>query len=323
MTSGVLLPAGLWSGIGAAQPAAAPIVIGRLHPGSDDAPLRAYIEGFTQGMRSLGYVEGRDYRIELRTAEGDPSRLGPLAADLVRSKVDLIIGHGVASVRAARQATQSIPIVMAMSGPDPVGAGLIASLARPGGNVTGLTGQTDELAVKQLELLRELTPRLSDLLVLFNPRGSTLPDGKLRATASALRLSMHNAAISSAGDLTPAFARVAPERSWAVVALADPAVIDRLRSLIAERALQHRLPSSSSFRAGATAGQLLSYGIDLADMHRQSASFVVKILKGALPADLPTERPTKFELVLNLKTARAIGLAVPSAILARADEVIE
>jgi putative ABC transport system substrate-binding protein len=324
LAPGAPLVAGLWPHSGFAQSAPRPTIIGRLHPGSASDPTQqTYLQGFSEGMRALGHVEGRDYRIEARFAEGDPTRLATVAAELVGLKVDLILASSDSAVRAAMEATQSIPIVMAMSGPDPVGAGLIANLARPGSNVTGFTGQTDELQVKQLELLREVVPHLSDILLLFNSQQSTRPNGVLAGGAATLRLRLHHAPLAQPDDLAPALARAVPPGAWAIIAAPDPAIIDRIRRPIAEQALKHRLPSAGSFRASAAAGGLLSFGIDLVNMHRSSARVVDKILKGARPAQLPVERPTKFELVVNLATARALGLTIPPAILARADEVIE
>jgi putative ABC transport system substrate-binding protein len=306
-----------------AQTQSTPIVIGRVHPGSLDATLRSFLRGFDNGMRALGHIEGRTYRQEARFAEGDPARLREIAEQLAREKVDIIVASGTVGVRAAKMATRTIPIVMAMSGPDPVGSGLIGSLARPGENVTGLTGQTDELPIKQLELLREMLPRLRDVLVLSNPQGSTRPNRPLSDAASMLGLRLHTFDLARPEDLEQAFARPDLSDGWAAIALADPAIIDRLRAPMAALALRHRLPLVQSFRAGVEAGGLLCYGIDLADMHRRSAFFVDKILKGARPADIPVERPTKFELVINLKTARLLGVAIPTPILQRADDVIE
>ncbi|HJQ57456.1 MAG TPA: ABC transporter substrate-binding protein [Vineibacter sp.] len=300
-------------------------VIGRLHPGSGTDPaIQNSFEGFRLGMRALGHMEGRTFRIDLRFAEGDPARLSAMAADLVRDKVDLIVAASTIAVKAARDATRIIPIVMAMSGPDPVGNQLIASFARPGGNVTGLHGQTDELPTKQLELLREVVPGLTDVLVLYNPHSAMGPDQTtLAAAAPSLGLRLHPVGVTLVGDLDQAFARAAVSGTWGVIALTDAAVIDRLRAPIAALALKHRLPSVQSFRAGVEVGGLMCYGIDLYDMHRRSAVFVDKILKGAKPADLPVEQPTKFEMVINLKTARALGITLPQSVLQRADEVIE
>lgn len=313
----------LWPGTGFAEPGQRPAVVGRLHPGSADDPLlRATMLGFDDGMRALGHVSGRTYRVDSRFGEGDAGRLPALATALVGARVDIIVAAGAQAIRAAMQATQAIPIVMAMSGPDPVGEGLVASLARPGGNVTGLTGQIGEVQAKQLELLREIVPALSDVLVLFNPNGSrTLPE--IQSAATTLGLRLHLTAITQADDLDAAFARPTARGTWAVLSIGDPAVIDGLRAAIAARSLRLRLPSAHSLYASPQAGVLVSYAIDLVDMNRRSAAFVDKILKGARPADIPVERPTKFELAINQATAHALGIVVPPSVLQRADEVIE
>jgi putative ABC transport system substrate-binding protein len=295
--------------------AEAPTVIGRLHPGPGlDAALRRYLHGFDEGMRALGHVPGRSYRIDARFAGGEMARLGAVAAELVRQKVNLIIASGHPAVRAAKDATDVIPIVMAMSGPDPVGAGLIAALPRPGGNITGLTGQTDEVARKQLEMLRDVVPRLAEVLVIFNPAGPTRPDQQMVDAATQLGLRLRPLPVARPGALDSAFDNLEPRAGRALVVLPDAAVIDRVSAPIAALALKHRLPSAQSYRASVEAGGLLALGIDLFDMHRRSASFVDKILKGKKPADLPVEQPTKFEFVVNLKTATALGLKVPQSV---------
>jgi putative tryptophan/tyrosine transport system substrate-binding protein len=299
-------------------------VIGRLHPGSGTDPAQvAFRQAFHDSMRALGHVEGRTYRFDVRYAEGDPARLVSLAASLARDKVDVIVAASSQAARAAKQATQTIPIVMAMSGPDPVGDGLVKSLARPGGNVTGMTGQVDETPVKQLELLRELAPGLGGVLVLFNPEVANRPGAALAAAAAQLGLRLHPVEITRADQIDAAFSSLDAGGAWGVLAYADAAVLDRIRARIAALALQHRSPSAHSFRMGVEAGGLFSYSVDLMEMHRRSAVFVDRILKGANPAELPIERPTKFEMVVNLRTARALGLEVPQSILLRADEVIE
>ena len=212
---------------------------------------------------------------------------------------------------------------MAMSGPDPVGSGLIASLARPGGNITGLAGQTDEFPSNHLELLREIMPGLTDVMVLYNPAGVLRPEASLAAIATSLGLRLHGIAITRAEELEPTFSKAASPANWAVVTLADPVVIARLRVLIAALALKHRLPSAHNFRIGAEAGGLFSYGVNLDDMARRSAYFVDKILKGTKTTDLPVEQATKFELIVNQRVARELGIIIPQQVLVRADEVIE
>ena len=321
---GGLLAAGLWPRTGTAQSAPTVVTIGRLHSGSAaDPALQASLQAFRDGMGALGHLEGRTYRISARYGEGDAARLTPMATELVRDKVDLIVAAGYAAIRAAKEATRTIPIVMAMAGPDPVGGGLIASLARPGANVTGFSGQTDEVQPKQLELLREIVPGLTDVLVLYNPESYKPPDPTLAAASAALGLRLHLGPVARPEDLTSAFARTTSPGTWAAIAFPDPAVIDRIRGPIAALAQKHRVPSAHGFRSGADAGGLLSFGIDLIDMHRRAAVYVDKILKGARPADLPVERPVKFELIVNLKTARTMGLTIPPSVLVRADEVIE
>jgi putative tryptophan/tyrosine transport system substrate-binding protein len=307
-----------------AQSPAKPAVIGRLHPGSptDSAQIK-FMQGFRDGMRSLGYIEGQSYRIEARYAEGDTSKLPALAAELVEMKADAIITIGTSAAQAAKAVTASIPVVMAMSGADPVALGLVNSLTRPGGNVTGFSGLIEELSVKQLEILRETVPDLTDVVVLFNPAAANAPSTPLSDAAKSMSLRLHLCKVSTSQDVDAAMAARDGGGRTGVIVLPDPTIIDRLRAHISTRALQERLPTASSFRITAEAGALLSYAEDLTDMHRRSASFVDKILRGAKPADLPVEQPAKFELILNLKTARALQLDIPPQIIARADEVIE
>ena len=307
-----------------AQALPAPVTIGRLHPGSSNDPaLALHLQAFREGMRRLGYIEDRNYRIEARYGGGDAARMNALAAELVHKSVDLIVAAGSIGVRAAKEATSTIPIVMAMSGPDPVGAGLIASLARPGGNVTGFTGQTDEAPAKQLDLLREIVPSVTDILVVYNPAGSTRPDAALAAAALTLGLRLHLASTTRAEDLPAHFARITDSARWGVIVLADPAVIDRVREQIVAQARRRQVPTGFSFRNGVEAGGLFSFGIDLIDMHRRSAGFVDRILRGARPAELPVEQSSKFELVVSQKAARELGITVPVSVLARADEVVD
>jgi putative ABC transport system substrate-binding protein len=229
-------------------------------------------------------------------------------------------------VRAAKGATARIPIVMAMTTRDPVSTGYIASLARPGGNVTGFTGQGDELNAKQLELLRDLVPGLTNVAFMYNSLSPTVSRERLdeigRAGA-ALGLKVREFGVGRATDLETAFDHISDVKAEGLIVLAEPAVMDRSRARIAELALRARLPTVFSFRMYPEAGGLLSYAQNLPDMHRRSATYVDKILKGISPAELPVERPTKFELVINLKTAKALGLDVPPMLLVRADEVIE
>ena len=324
LATGAPLAAALWPCGTIAQTPSTPVTIGRLHPGSSSDPaLKSHLEAFRDGMRELGHIEPQTFRIDARFGNGDNQRTAAMAIELVQSGVRVIVAAGTFAARAARQATDTIPIVMAMSGPDPVGSGLIDSLARPGGNVTGFTGQTDDAPPKQLELLREIVPGLSDVLVLFNPEGSTMPGPALAAVASVLGLHLHQARVTRADDLPPIFAQATATGTWAAIMLADPGVVDRVREPIVALARKHRMPTAFTFRNGPEAGGLLSFGIDLLDMHRRSAIFVDRILKGARPADLPVERPTKFELVINQGAARELGITVPQAVLLRADAVLE
>jgi len=310
-----------------AQTAPKPALIGILHPGSasDPSPIAA-LRAFRAGLRALGHVEAQTYRLETRYSEGDQARLQALAVELVALKPDVIVAVADDAVRAAQVATAQIPIVMAMSTRDPVRAGLAASLARPGGNVTGFTGQVEELNAKQLELLNEFVPGLSDVAVMYNSASPTATRERLdRISEAAAKLGLKTrlAGVARPQDLETVFEILRPTKIGGLIVLPEPAVMDLSRAAIAEMALRLRLPSVFTFRMYAEAGGLMSYAQDLPEMHRRSATYVDKILKGAKPTDLPIEQPTKFELIINLKTAKALGLEVPTALLARADEVIE
>jgi putative ABC transport system substrate-binding protein len=308
----------------AAQTAKVPL-IGRLSTGSATDPLQAsVIRAFHDGMRALGHVEGRTYRFEGRYAEGDASRLRALAAELVQLDTHVILAAGSAAVRAAKAATSDRPIVMAMAGIDPVRAGFAASLARPGGNITGLTGLLEDLNTKHFELLRELVPARPDVMVLLQADlWNRQQVAEIAALGAELKLRVRVALIARRADIAAAFEEARAANVAGVVILPAPAIMDRNRAYIAELALKHRLPSVSALRVYVEAGGLVSYGVDLADIYRRGAGYVDKILKGAKPAELPIEQPTKFEFVINLKTAKALGLTIPPEILARADEVIE
>ncbi len=281
-------------------------------------------KAFEEGLRSLGYRVGENVVIEYRFANGQLERLPALAADLVRLSVDVIVTGNTSNTVAAMKATTTIPIVMTTSA-DPIGAGLVASLARPGGNVTGFAQDTGgEINGKRLELLRETLPNLSRVGILWNPdfapNQSRLTS--MREVTRALGLTLVPAEASGLDALEQAFAAMVRERAQAFVVLAEP-VLFNCRSQIAVMALRDRLPAISSGREFAEAGLLLAYGVDFRNLFRGAAVFVDKIFKGAKPADLPVEQPTKFELVMNLKTAKALGLDVPPTLLARVDEVIE
>jgi putative ABC transport system substrate-binding protein len=274
---------------------------------------------FQEGLRDLGYVDGQNIDIELRSAEGNLNGLPMLAAELVRLKVDIIIASETPAVQAAKQATSEIPIVMAPSG-DPVGTGLIASLARPGGNVTGLSGATAELAGKSLELLREILPSAKRVAALADPT-NTFPKPFLEhihLVALALGIEIQSVMVRSIEEFDAAFSEMTRERMDAVIV--QP-TLPRKNAI--DLALKYRLPSVSGNKVFAEAGGLMSYSASATDRYRGAVVYVDKILKGAKPADLPVQQPTRFELVINLKTAKAIGLEIPPIMLTRADEVIE
>ncbi len=280
------------------------------------------VEAFRAGLRELGYQEGRDIVIEFRWADGRYERLPDLFSELVRRGVDVIVTHGTPGVLAAKQATATIPIVMASSG-DPEASGLVASLARPGGNVTGLTFFNPELAAKRFELLKEILPSLTEVGLLLNPANPInepiVP--AIRLTAQALRLELHPFGVREPAEFEGAFVAMAAKRVGAVVVIDDATLIANAPAL-ARLALQQRLPSGG-WPDYAVAGGLIGYGVSFPDMFRRSATFVDKILKGTKPSDLPVERATKFETIVNLRVAKALGLDMPTAILLRADEVIE
>jgi putative ABC transport system substrate-binding protein len=310
----------------AAQSAAKPALVVKLHPGSatDPAQIR-FIAAFREGMAQLGHVEGKSFAFVARFAEGDVPRLPALAAELVRLDPSVIIAGGAVAIRAVRDLTSEIPIVMATSGTDPIASGLVASFARPGGNVTGFSGQLEDVYPKQVELLSELVPGLTDLAVLYIAASPTAPDrlAPLAKVAGAAGLLLHPFPVASLNALDAIFNAARAGNLGAALIMPELLILVGKPEQIAERAQRHRLPAISSYRAFAEAGGLVSFAEDLVDMHRRSAIFVDKILKGAKPGDLPVEQPTKFELVVNLKTAKSLGIAVPRSILVRADEVIE
>jgi putative tryptophan/tyrosine transport system substrate-binding protein len=295
-----------------------------LTPWSDSDPGRQRgLEAFRQGLRELGYVEGQNIVIESRSAEGKDDRLPALAADLVRSKVDVIVATSGAATKAAQQATKTIPIVMSLVN-DPVGSGLVASLARPGGNVTGLTIMAPDLMAKRLELLKEVVPKLSRVALLQNPDNpaSAAQLREAEAAARALRVQPQTLEARNQQEIEGAFATMIRERAGALLILSD-AIFFTQRRQIAELAAKGRLPSIIGTRDYPDAGGLMAYGPNFLDLERRAATFVDRILKGAKPAELPIEQPTKFELVINLKTAKALGLTIPQTLLLRADQVIQ
>jgi putative tryptophan/tyrosine transport system substrate-binding protein len=282
-----------------------------------------YLKGFTKGMREFGYVEGKDFVIEWRSAEGAYERFPDLAAELVRLKVDVLVAGTPAAVRPLQQATTTIPVVMAIA-TDPVGNGLVVSLAHPGGNTTGLASSSDDSAPKQVELLLMAVPKLARVGILTNSgdASSSAVVANVQKAAQSASLLTVSVAASSPTEIDNAFAELAEKHAQAVIVAAD-ALFFAQRQQLAQLALRMGLASMSQRREYADAGGLISYGEGLEEFFRHAASFVDKIFKGANPGDLPVEQPTKFELVINLKTAKALGLEVPPQLLARADEVIE
>ena len=284
--------------------------------------LKTTLEPFRQAMRERGWIEGTNYAIVERWAEGRIERHAGHAEELVGLGVDLLLGTAVAQIRPAMKATQTIPIVM-IAPADPERDGLIASYARPGGNVTGLTFDAGiSLAVKQLDYLRQIVPGMSRLGVVFNEAMGTRTDGDVRAAGKNVKIEVRSYPVREAGDFEPTLAKLKQEGMQAVLVVAD-GLTAMHRSNIAQMALKHRLPLSSQWQGFPAAGGLLSYGPDLADSYRGAADYVDKILRGAKPADLPVQRPTRFRLVINLKTAKTLGLTVPQTVLLVAEDVIE
>ena len=282
------------------------------------------VDAFRQGLRELGYVEGQNLVIEYHGAEGRDERLPALAAALVRLPVDVVVAAGPTAIRAAQHATRTIPIVMAGTA-DPVGDGFVVSLARPGGNITGMSLRMVELPGKRLELLQETVPQRTRVAVLANPAFvvNMLYLHNLTVAAHALRLHLHVVEVRRADELDAAFAAITRAGADALMVMSDPALMDTLAGRVADLAATHRLPAMYNWKMYVEAGGLMSYGPSLPDSHRRAATYVDKILKGAKPADLPVEQPTKFELVINLKTAKALDLIIPPTVLFRADEVIK
>jgi len=297
--------------------------IGYLIP-STPAATAQNIEAFRQRLRELGYVDGKSFVLEPRYAEARAERLPELARELVGLKVDVIVVATDSAIAAVKLETQTIPIVMAISS-DPVGTGFVAGLARPGGNVTGLSSISPELSGKRLELLREVVPGLSRVAFLWNPdvRGNVLDYRETEGAARSLRLQLQSVEVVRAEGLDRAFSAVTKERAQALIVPPLNPVAFSNRDQIVSFAQRNQLPSIYAQREYVDAGGLMSYGPSTPDMHRRAAIYVDKILKGAKPADLPVEQPTKFELVINLKTAKQIGVTIPPSVLARADQVIK
>ncbi len=287
------------------------------------AGASSFATAFRQGLGALGYVEGQTILLEERWTGGKLDRLAPLAAELVRLNVDVLVTTTTPAARAAQQATRTIPIVMTMVS-DPVESGLVANVARPGANITGLSSMHPELSRKRLELLKEVIPKVSRVAVLANPSNPIAPP-LLRETAAAARdlgLQLQVAEVRNSADLDGAFSAMKRERADALVVIPDFVFLEQ-QSRVVALAAKSRLPAMYPWREPVDAGGLMAYGASLPDILRRAPVYVDKILKGAKPGDLPIEQPAKFELVINMKTAKALGLRIPPATLARADQVIE
>jgi ABC-type uncharacterized transport system substrate-binding protein len=302
------------------QPAAHVPRLGLLMPGSASG-YAPRLEAFRHGLRDLGYVEGRTITLEYRFAEGQAARLPALAEELVRLPVDVLVVDGTIAIRPAQHATTTIPIVMVAA--DPVGAGLVASLAHPGGNSTGLSLMIPDLSGKRLELLKEAVPHLSRIAALWHqdaPVGPYLTE--TQAAAQALGLQLHALVVRSPDEFDQAFAEMTRAHADALVLMPSGLFFSH-HTQLAALAVQHRLPAMFMEREFVEAGGLMAYGPSLADLSRRAATYVHKILQGAKPADLPVEQPTKFELIINLKTAKELGLTIPPTVLFQADEVMK
>ena len=305
-----------------AQPATKIPRIGVLHPGTPASAPQS-VEAFRQGLREHGYEEGKNIVVERRYTESRPERVAEIAAEFVRLKVDVIVTSLDVATAAVKQQTQMIPIVMAIS-IDPVATGFVSSLAHPGGNVTGLSTMSPELAAKRLELLREAVPGLSRVAIMWNTNvpGNLLEYKQAGDAARSMRLQLQSAEVSSVDDFERAFSALKTGGAQALIVAGSGLTSTNARQ-IASLAMKHRLPSMVSSRDRVDAGGLIAYGPNLAEMWRRATTYVDKILKGAKPGDLPIEQPSKFELIINLKTARALGLTLPQSLLLRADEIIQ
>jgi putative ABC transport system substrate-binding protein len=305
-----------------AQPAEkAPVRIGFLG-NADPKTTGSSVEAFRQGLRDVGLIEGQSVSIEYRWAEGNAHRVPALAAELVRLKVNIIVVSGTPAIRAAQQATSTIPIVVAAILVDPVSAGLVTSLARPGGNLTGLASEYEEIVTRHVQLLAEAVPKLSRIVVLRHT--SMLPVTTRAAVTAADKLGLKARVleVSKPADFEGAFRTARDDRAQAMLALPSPFFSAHRRTLV-KLAASYRLPAFYELKSYVLDGGLISYGPSIDEMFRRAGSFVQRILNGAKPGDLPIERPAKFELVINLKTAKALGLTIPPSLLQRADQVIE
>jgi putative tryptophan/tyrosine transport system substrate-binding protein len=286
------------------------------------APPNVNVEAFIQGLRELGYIEGKNILIEYRWAEGKADRLPGLATELVRLKVDAIFTTGTPAIFALKQATKTVPVVF-FSTSDPVGTGVVTSLAHPGGNITGITTLASDLWPKRLELLKEIVPKLSRVAMIWNKgnAGMNLEAKATQEVAGPLAIALQDRGVKDPNELDVVFLAMTKDRPDGFLALMDP-VLNSYQKQILDFLAQNRLPAVFENKNWVEAGGLISYGANYADAHRRAATLIDKILKSTKPADLPVEQPTKFELVVNLKTAKQIGLTIPPNVLARADKVI-
>ena len=309
-----------WPRAARAQKSAMP-VIGYLGNGKPSAVPSRQRETFRQSLRALGWIEGQNVTIESRWAEGNPDRLPALVADLVRARVDVIMLAGPSAIRAAQGATRTVPIVFVVLN-DPVTAGFVKSLARPGGNMTGLASQFEELITKQLQLLKETVPSLSRVALLNSRDSESSVLGAAESATRSLGLTVRVLSVARVAEFENAFKVARSERAGAINVLPSP-YFDAQHARLIELAAQYRLPACYEFRNFVQDGGLMSYGPNINEMFGLAASYVDRILKGANPGDLAIERPAKFELVINLKTAKALGLTIPQSLLLRADEVVQ
>ena len=305
--------------VGEGQPTGTPRV-GYLGNGKSTA-VSAQAEAFRRGLRELGWIEGQTVTIDYRSAEGNPDRLPALFGELVQAKVNVIVLAGSIAIRAAKETKSAIPIVF-VSLADPVTSGFVPSLARPGGNMTGVASEFEELATKQLQLLKEAIPNVSRVALLYRPGTAPAVLTAAEASARKLGLTVRTLKIAEVAEFENAFKKARSERAGAIQVLPSP-YFNAERARLAELAARYRLPAVYEFRNYVEDGGLMSYGPSIDEMFHRTASYVDRILKGAKPGDLPIERPTKFELVINLRTARALRLTIPQSVLLRADQVIQ
>ena len=324
LTTAMILLLTLQAGVAVAQPASKVPRIGYISPGSPSNQARvARLEAFRRGLREQGYVDGQNMAIDARWAQGNYDRYAELAAKLVRLKIDVLVTVGATGSQAAKRVTKTIPIVMTVVN-DPVGGRLVESLAHPGGNLTGLSMMAPDLVGKQLQVLTEIVPQLSRAAILSNPASpGTAPQLRVaEALAPTLGVRLQVLEARTPQEIDQAFVAMGKERAGALVVLAESMFTNQAKQ-IADQSVKMRLPTIFGLKEHADAGGLVVYGADPVDMERRAAGFVAKILKGAKPADLPVEQPSKLELIINLKTAKALGLTIPQSVLLRADQVIQ